>query len=34
MANYPDYDPNDFGSVYELEKVSYARFPNPAFDLM
>lgn len=34
MANYPDYDPNDFGSVYELEKVSYARYPNPLFDFL
>ncbi len=34
MANYPDYDPNDFGSVYEIEKVSYAKYPNPLFDLL
>jgi len=34
MANYPEYDPNDFASVYDLEKVSYARYPNPAFDLL
>lgn len=34
MANYPDYDPNDFGSVYEIERVSYAKYPNPSFDLL
>lgn len=34
MANYPDFDPNDFGSVYEIEKVSYAKYHNPIFDLM
>lgn len=34
MASYPDYDPNDFGSVYEIEKVSYGKYPNPSFDLL
>ena len=34
MANYPNYDPNDFGSVYDLEKVSYARYRRPTFDLL
>jgi len=34
MANYPDFDPNTFGDVYELEKVSYAKYPKPLFDLM
>ena len=34
MVNYPDYDPNNFASVYEMEKVSYSRYPNPAFDLL
>ncbi len=34
MANYPTYDPNDFGNVYELEKVSRGRYPNPGFDLL
>lgn len=33
MASYPDYDPNDFGSVYEIERVSYSRYPNPSEDL-
>lgn len=34
MASYPDYDPNDFGNVYEIEKVSYGKYPNPSFDLL
>lgn len=34
MVGYPDYDPNDFGAVYEIEKVSYARYPNPSIDLL
>jgi cell division protein FtsI/penicillin-binding protein 2 len=34
MANYPTYDPNNFGNVYELEKVSYSKYPNPNFDLL
>ena len=34
MVNYPEYDPNDFASVYDLEKVSYAKYPNPTFDLL
>lgn len=34
MASYPDYDPNDFGSVYEIERVSYGKYPNPGFELL
>ncbi|EKE26285.1 MAG: hypothetical protein ACD_4C00344G0005 [uncultured bacterium (gcode 4)] len=34
MVNYPDYDPNDFWSVYELERVNYGKYPNPGFDLL
>ncbi|MDD2907481.1 MAG: penicillin-binding protein 2 [Candidatus Gracilibacteria bacterium] len=34
MANYPTYDLNNFGDVYELEKVKYSEFPNPATDLL
>ena len=34
MANYPTYDPNSFGDVYELEKVTYAKYPNPDIDLL
>ncbi len=33
MVNYPDYDPNNFTDVYELEPVLYSRYKNPAFDL-
>lgn len=33
MANYPDYDPNDFTEVYEIERVNMIRYPNPDFDL-
>lgn len=34
MANYPTFDPNNSGDVYELEKVSYGKYPNPATDLL
>jgi len=34
MASYPDFDPNNFGDVYQLERVSYAKYPNPSFDLL
>ncbi len=34
MANYPDYDPNNFGDVYEIEKVSLAKYRNPTFDFL
>lgn len=34
MANYPTFDLNNYWDVYELEKVSYAKFPNPATDLL
>jgi len=34
MVSYPDFDPNNFGEVYEMEKVSYAKYPNPSFDLL
>ena len=33
MANYPTYDLNNPGNVYELEKVSYAKYPDPLIDL-
>lgn len=33
MANYPDFDPNNFTSVYELEPVIYSQYKNPSFDL-
>ncbi len=34
MVNYPDFDPNEFWNVYEIEKVSYWKYPNPWFDLL
>ncbi len=34
MANYPTYDANFSSDVYELEKVSYAKYPNPTIDLL
>jgi cell division protein FtsI/penicillin-binding protein 2 len=34
MVNYPDYDPNEFAGVYDMEKLSYARYTNPGFDLL
>ncbi len=34
MASYPDYDPNNFWDVYELERVNYSKYPNPWFDLL
>lgn len=34
MANYPTYDINNYGDVYELEKVKYSRYPDPKIDLL
>lgn len=34
MASYPDFDPNNFGEVYEMEKLSGAKYPNPENDLL
>jgi len=34
MVNYPDFDPNSFTDVYEMERVDYITYPNPAFDLL
>ncbi|MDD3646198.1 MAG: penicillin-binding protein 2 [Candidatus Gracilibacteria bacterium] len=33
MANYPSYNPNNPGNVYELEKVNYGKYPDPLIDL-
>ncbi len=33
MANYPDYDVNNFNQIYEMERVSYEKYRNPSFDL-
>jgi len=34
MANYPTFDPNSPWNVYELEKISYVKYPNPETDLL
>lgn len=34
MVSYPDFDPNNFWWVYEMERMSYAKYPNPSFDLL
>jgi cell division protein FtsI/penicillin-binding protein 2 len=34
MVNYPDFDPNAFTEVYEMERVQYSLYPNPSFDLL
>lgn len=33
MVNYPDFDPNSFTDVYDMEPVMYSVFENPSFDL-
>ncbi len=34
MATYPGYDLNNPADVYELEKVTFAKYPNPETDLL
>jgi len=34
MANYPTFNLNDFSDVYEIEKVKFSQYPNPAIDLL
>jgi hypothetical protein len=34
MANYPSYNINDYGDVYELEKVKYSEYSEPETDLL
>lgn len=34
MATYPNYDLNNPADVYELEKVTFAKYPNPSTDLL
>ena len=34
MANYPTFNLNSIGDTYDLEKVNYAQYPNPAIDLL
>ena len=33
MVNYPNYDPNNFTNVYDMEPVLYVNYPNPSSDL-
>ena len=33
MVNYPNYDPNSYTSVYDMEPVLYVTYPNPSVDL-
>jgi stage V sporulation protein D (sporulation-specific penicillin-binding protein) len=33
MANYPNYDPNNYTNVYDMESVLYVNYPNPSVDL-
>lgn len=33
MVNYPDYNPNNFTDVYEMERVNMTKYPNPNADL-
>ena len=34
MANYPSYNINNYGDVYEIEKVRYSKYPDPKIDLL
>lgn len=34
MASNPRFNPNSPGEVFELEKVTYAKYPNPMIDLL
>jgi cell division protein FtsI/penicillin-binding protein 2 len=34
MASAPNFDANSPGDVYEMEKVSYLKYPNPPLDLL
>jgi cell division protein FtsI/penicillin-binding protein 2 len=33
MVNYPNYDPNNYTNVYDMESVLYVNYPNPSVDL-
>jgi cell division protein FtsI/penicillin-binding protein 2 len=33
MANYPNYDPNSYTNIYDMENISYNTYPNPSTDL-
>ncbi|MCH8518300.1 penicillin-binding protein 2 [Candidatus Gracilibacteria bacterium] len=34
MANYPTFDSNNPGDVYELKRIDYDEYPNPERDLL
>jgi cell division protein FtsI/penicillin-binding protein 2 len=34
MVNAPSFDANDFTEVYDMELVSYAKYPKPELDLL
>lgn len=34
LANYPKYDPNNPGEVYDLKKVNYVEYEKPEYDLL
>ncbi|QFR39381.1 penicillin-binding protein 2 [Candidatus Gracilibacteria bacterium 28_42_T64] len=34
IANYPTYNLNNYGDVYELEKVRFSKYPDPKVDLL
>lgn len=34
MATNPRFDPNNPGEAYELERVTFSKYPNPATDLL
>ena len=34
LANYPSFDPNNPGEVYELKKVNYGEYETPETDLL
>lgn len=34
LANYPKYDPNNPGEVYDLKKVNYVEYEKPEIDLL
>ena len=34
LANYPSFDPNSPGEVYDLERINPENYPNPTIDLL
>jgi cell division protein FtsI/penicillin-binding protein 2 len=34
MANYPSFDPNNPGEVYEIEKIAPTKYANPYVSLL